>query len=56
MYKACPCTRNTSGLIETWDGNYQGKPANPAVFAWIARLRNAQGAERFEKGDVTLVR
>ncbi|MFK8055432.1 MAG: gliding motility-associated C-terminal domain-containing protein [Saprospiraceae bacterium] len=53
---ACPCTRNANGLIETWDGNYQGKPANPAVFPWIARVRNAQGEERLEKGDVTLVR
>ncbi|MFK8055433.1 MAG: gliding motility-associated C-terminal domain-containing protein [Saprospiraceae bacterium] len=57
VYKgACPCTRNANGLIETWDGNYQGKPANPAVFPWIARVRNTQGEERLEKGDVTLVR
>jgi gliding motility-associated-like protein len=53
---ACPCTPNANGLIETWDGNYQGKPANPAVYAWVARLRDGSGIERLEKGDMTLVR
>ena len=53
---ACPCTSNINGLIETWNGIYQGKPANSGVFAWIVRVRNAQGEERLEKGDVTLVR
>ena len=39
-----------------WDGTFRGQPVNPAVFAWIARVRFVDGEMRWLTGDVTVVR
>ena len=39
-----------------WDGFFQGKLMNPAVFAWFAVVEFIDGREVLFKGDVTLVR
>ena len=39
-----------------WDGILNGEPMNPAVFAWIARVRFVDGEIRWMSGDVTLIR
>lgn len=39
-----------------WDGTLDGKPMNPAVFAWFAEVELADGTVEFMEGDVTLVR
>ncbi|HIA13013.1 MAG TPA: T9SS type B sorting domain-containing protein, partial [Flavobacteriales bacterium] len=39
-----------------WDGSYQGKPLNPAVFVYIIKGAFDSGAEIEEKGNITLVR
>lgn len=39
-----------------WDGYLNGDAMNPAVFAWIARVRFFDGEVRWLSGDVTLIR
>jgi len=39
-----------------WDGTIKGKPLNPGVFAYTARLTLGDGRDVVVKGDVTLVR
>ena len=39
-----------------WDGTFKGKPMNPAVFAYIARVELINGAQVGYKGDITLLR
>jgi gliding motility-associated-like protein len=41
---------------EGWDGLLNGTEMNPAVFAWIARVRFFDGEVRWLSGDVTLAR
>ena len=44
--------------IETlgWDGNYRGKPMQPAVFAYYAVVRFIDGKKKLYKGDVSLIK
>ena len=39
-----------------WDGNFQGQPMRPAVFAWKAVVEFLDGKRRVFYGDLTLVR
>ncbi|HJW29736.1 MAG TPA: gliding motility-associated C-terminal domain-containing protein, partial [Saprospiraceae bacterium] len=39
-----------------WDGSFKGKPMNPAVFAYIARVELINGQQIDRKGGITLVR
>ena len=39
-----------------WDGLLNGTAMNPAVFAWVARVRFVDGEVRTLSGDVTLIR
>lgn len=39
-----------------WDGTYQGKLANPAVFVYQLEVVCGDGQEYFTKGNVTLIR
>jgi gliding motility-associated-like protein len=39
-----------------WDGTFRGKPVNPGVFAYVARLTLSDGRTLDVKGDVTLLR
>jgi gliding motility-associated-like protein len=39
-----------------WDGSFKNAAMNPAVFAYVARVRFKDGRERAFKGDVTVVR
>jgi CHU_C Type IX secretion signal domain len=38
-----------------WDGTFNGTPLNPAVFAWVAQIKNG-GQVYLKHGDVTLVK
>ena len=39
-----------------WDGAFRGKPLNPAVFAWVAKVEKLDGSTEIFYGDVLLVR
>lgn len=39
-----------------WDGNYRGRPVNPGVFVWMAKLKFKDGLELSISGNVTVVR
>lgn len=39
-----------------WDGSFRGKPLNPAVFAWVAKVEKLDGSTEIFYGDVLLVR
>jgi gliding motility-associated-like protein len=46
---------NAADAFDTWDGNFQGKPANSGVFLY--RLRYVcQGVEKVISGNLTLLR
>ena len=51
-----PCLRGSNGLVPTWDGQIRGRRANPNVYAYLARVRYADGREVLVEGDVTLIR
>ncbi len=42
--------------FDGWDGTKDGKPLNPGVFVYVARLLLGDGQEVVLQGDVTLVR
>ena len=42
--------------FDGWDGTKDGKPMNPGVFVYVARLILGDGQEAVLQGDVTLVR
>jgi len=39
-----------------WDGNFRGRPVNPGVFVWVAKLIFKDGLELGLSGNVTVVR
>lgn len=39
-----------------WDGNYRGRPMDPAVLAWYLEAKFIDGTTRIFKGDITIVR
>ena len=39
-----------------WDGNFRGRPVNPGVFVWLAKLKFRDGLEFSIYGNVTVVR
>jgi gliding motility-associated-like protein len=39
-----------------WDGNFRGRPVNPGVFVWMAKLKFKDGLELSISGNVTVVR
>ncbi len=41
---------------EGWDGTFKGRDMNPAVFAYVARVRWKDGERGVYHGDVTLIR
>jgi len=43
-------------LLQGWDGNYKGSPAQVGTYYWVIRLTNRFGQDEMLKGDVTLVR
>ncbi len=46
----------SSKLDDPWDGTYNGKPADPAVFVYHLTVVCEDGQEHFEKGNITLLR
>lgn len=46
---------NATSAFETWDGNFQDKPANPGVYLYRIRFR-CQGQEEVRTGSLTLLR
>ncbi|MBK7382650.1 MAG: gliding motility-associated C-terminal domain-containing protein [Flavobacteriales bacterium] len=46
----------TEDLLKGWDGRYQGKPADPAVFVYHLTVWCVDGQRYFKKGNVTVVR
>jgi gliding motility-associated-like protein len=39
-----------------WDGTYNGKPVDPAVFVYHLSVKCVDGQEFFKKGNVTVIR
>jgi len=39
-----------------WDGRLNGKPMNPAVFVYVAKVKLVNGANKIFKGSITLMR
>ncbi len=39
-----------------WDGTYNGKPVDPAVFVYHLTVKCVDGQEYFKKGNVTVIR
>ena len=39
-----------------WDGHFEGRPLNPAVFVYVAEVEYRDGRTEIIKGDVTLLR
>lgn len=39
-----------------WNGFFKGKLADPAVFAWLAKIRFIDGVEKVYKGSITVIR
>jgi gliding motility-associated-like protein len=46
----------TTDVRKGWDGNFGGKPCDPAVFAWYLKGDCANGEKIKLKGNVTIVR
>ena len=46
----------TTNIDIGWDGNFRGKPLNPAVFAYYVKGSFTNGDKINEKGNVTLIR
>jgi gliding motility-associated-like protein len=47
---------STTEIGKGWDGNYGGKPQDPATFVWMAEGVTYKGAKRFKKGYAVLIR
>lgn len=39
-----------------WDGNYKGKPVDPAVYVYHLSVKCIDGQDYFKKGNVTVIR
>ncbi len=39
-----------------WNGKFDGKPMNPAVFVWFAEIEFVDGSTKVLQGEVTLIR
>ena len=52
FYKAAFVLNSFDG----WDGTFRGKPMNPNVYVYTAKLTLGDGTERTVRGDVMLVR
>jgi len=46
----------TDKQIVGWDGTYNGKPVDPAVFVYHLSVKCVDGQEYFKKGNVTVIR
>ena len=46
----------TTDPHEGWDGNYRGKPVNPATYSYLLEYRLIDGVSKLLKGNVTLFR
>lgn len=46
----------TTDIKKGWDGIYEGKNVDPAVFAWYLRAKCYNGDELIKKGNTTLIR
>jgi gliding motility-associated-like protein len=46
----------TTDLKKGWDGTFNGKACNPAVFAWYLKAKCANNEDIKLKGNVTLIR
>jgi PKD repeat protein len=46
----------TNDVNHGWDGIFNGKPVNPGVFAWVAKVRFIDENLEEYKGDVTVLR
>lgn len=42
--------------MDTWDGNYQGQPAQEGVYAWMLIYIDCSGFRKSEQGNFTLLR
>jgi gliding motility-associated-like protein len=47
---------NTNDPKNGWDGTYKGKEVEPSVLVWYLKTKNYLGAEKEDKGYVTLMR
>ncbi|GJM31555.1 MAG: hypothetical protein DHS20C18_05560 [Saprospiraceae bacterium] len=54
MYENGPFAPND--MTYGWDGKFQGKPMNTAVFVYYAELEFVDGETEIYKGDITLMR
>jgi gliding motility-associated-like protein len=44
-------------ILDTWDGNFKGKPANPGVYILVAKYFELEtGTQRIISKDITLIR
>jgi gliding motility-associated-like protein len=46
----------TNEILSGWDGTFNGKKMNPAVFIFLAEIEFIDGSVEVFKGDITLVR
>ena len=46
----------TTDPHEGWDGNFKGKPVNPATYSYLLEYRLINGVSKLLKGNVTLFR
>ncbi len=47
---------STGDISKGWDGNYKGKPQDPAVYYYLVRVAYPNGKTQFLRGDLTLIR
>ncbi|MEQ8909558.1 MAG: gliding motility-associated C-terminal domain-containing protein [Vicingaceae bacterium] len=47
---------NTTNKNEGWDGTYQGKEVDPAVFVYHLKATCLDGQEFYDQGNITLIR
>lgn len=47
---------STSKITDGWDGNYNGKPQDPAGYVWTATAIDYKDNKIFRKGNVVLIR
>ena len=47
---------HSQSINATWDGTFNGKPLNSAVFVYSAQVTYIDGREQTQQGNITLIR
>ena len=47
---------HSQSINATWDGTFNGKPLNSAVFVYSVHVTYIDGREQTQQGNVTLIR